>query len=248
MKCALCENEYPKLCQSHLIPKLVYKRIRLHPKSRFRNLSEVNRPLQDGEKHYMLCSACEERFSKLETWFADDFLDEYLNTGKIPYKSNKDLLNRYIYSVSWRILNDDLYRMNSFCDQWARTIFENIELTLRDYLYKEKNTPPARFKNYIFSLGSLNISKDIIEISKSFLFGYSCYYIKHNQFIVITYYAGLLFITSYSPKKFLFFNRSNNVKKIARKEFLDQIMSYSKTYNENVTPELLNKIDEFYKK
>ncbi len=41
MKCALCENEYPKLCQSHLIPKLVYKRIRLHPKSRFRNLSEV---------------------------------------------------------------------------------------------------------------------------------------------------------------------------------------------------------------
>lgn len=41
MKCALCENEYTKLCQSHLIPKLVYKRIRFHPKSRFRNLSEV---------------------------------------------------------------------------------------------------------------------------------------------------------------------------------------------------------------
>lgn len=248
MKCALCEKEYPKLCQSHLIPKLVYKRICSHPKSRFRNVTEINRPLQDGEKHYMLCNSCEVKFSKFETWFADNFLGEYLNTEKIPNKLNRELLDKYIYSVSWRILNDDLFRMNSFCDQWVRPMFENMELILRDYLYREKDMPHKNFKNYVFTLESLNISNDIVDNSKCFLFGYSCYDTKYNQFMVITYYAGLLFVTSYSPKRMLFFSKVNIVKKIVRKEFIEQFTLFCEEYNKNVTPELLKKIDQYYKK
>lgn len=62
MKCALCGNE-AKLIQSHIIPKLVYKRIRSHKNSRFRSLDNFTKVMQDGEKRPMLCYDCEEVFS-----------------------------------------------------------------------------------------------------------------------------------------------------------------------------------------
>lgn len=49
LPCALCEKDVP-LMQSHIFPKLIYKRIRSHPKSRFRSLDNFSRAMQDGEK------------------------------------------------------------------------------------------------------------------------------------------------------------------------------------------------------
>lgn len=72
--CALCPKEVSELCDSHIIPKLVYKRIRTRKNSRFRDLSNIKKPLQDGEKHKMLCAECEEKFSAWENKF----------TGSVP--------------------------------------------------------------------------------------------------------------------------------------------------------------------
>ena len=65
LPCALCKKNVP-LMQSHIFPKLIYKRIRSHPKSRFRSLDNFSKAMQDGEKRPMLCHDCEARFSSFE--------------------------------------------------------------------------------------------------------------------------------------------------------------------------------------
>lgn len=82
MKCALCDKE-TDLTQSHIIPKLVYRRIRSNKKSRFRSLDDFTKVLQDGEKRPMLCHECEELFCSYEVKFVSNFLDDYLKTNKL---------------------------------------------------------------------------------------------------------------------------------------------------------------------
>ena len=133
--CQLCGRTCVKLEQSHLIPKLVYKRVKAHKHSRFRDLSNIKLLWQDGEKHEMLCKQCEEKFSKLETKFANDFLDIYRRTDKIPaIDINGGWLGNYITSVSWRILNDEIFRLNAFDDKDDRLIFESFESILGHHL------------------------------------------------------------------------------------------------------------------
>lgn len=67
--CALCERPNVVLKQSHIIPKLVYRRIKKFADSRFRNYFDPRIIFQDGEKKYMLCGDCEEFFSGYETKF-----------------------------------------------------------------------------------------------------------------------------------------------------------------------------------
>ena len=38
-----------------------------------------NKPVQDGFKQKLLCSECEGRFSKFETYFANNFFYPYIN-------------------------------------------------------------------------------------------------------------------------------------------------------------------------
>ena len=52
-KCALCGND-EELRQSHIIPKLVYRRIRSHPNSRFRSMDNFGEELQDGENRTVI--------------------------------------------------------------------------------------------------------------------------------------------------------------------------------------------------
>ena len=112
LPCALCKKNVP-LMQSHIFPKLIYKRIRSHPKSRFRSLDNFSKAMQDGEKRPMLCHDCEERFSAFESKFATLFLDPYLESEKLK-NLHSTWVNYYFLSVAWRVLWDDLYRMKLF--------------------------------------------------------------------------------------------------------------------------------------
>lgn len=53
--CALCTRKNIALMQSHIIPKLVYSRVKTYQNSRFRNYFDFNQLFQDGEKKPMLC-------------------------------------------------------------------------------------------------------------------------------------------------------------------------------------------------
>lgn len=111
--CALCKLENVELRESHLIPKLVYRRMQSAPNARFRNLYQIKDIYQDGEKKPMLCHGCEQFFNKFETPYTNKILDPYLK-DEDPKELPDDVLNNFIISMSWRIIYDDLYNSQSF--------------------------------------------------------------------------------------------------------------------------------------
>lgn len=133
-KCALCSRENIELMKSHVIPKLVYTRVKTYENSRFRNYFNCNQIYQDGEKKPMLCHDCEEFFSKYEVEFTNKFLDKYLALNNQTLPSQYDGIKNYILTVSWRILYDDLFVYNSFDGTYMRTTYELLEKRLRKYL------------------------------------------------------------------------------------------------------------------
>lgn len=133
-KCALCDRDNQKLMQSHIIPKLVYSRVKSFQNSRFRNYLDLNKLYQDGEKKPMLCHDCEELFSKYEVEFTNKFLDKYLSSNNQTLPPQYDGIKNYILTVAWRILYDDLFVLNSFTGTHMRTTYEFLEKRLKKYL------------------------------------------------------------------------------------------------------------------
>ena len=249
MSCALCKKD-TELRKSHLIPKFVYKRIRLHPKSRFRSIDNIKVPMQDGEKYTMLCHECEERFSALETFFSKHYFDPYLSTGKVAKIKDKNMINDYILSVAWRILWNDLFCQNSFEDkEYIKNEFQTFESDLRHYLLGDKKDYLNRFENSVYTLDSL--IKCPKSIAEGTLFGYSYYPNHYIGCLVIVYYAGLVFVTRYTPSKSIVmclgYKAKTNLKEIVAEEISRQFNYIRKQENEVMTPELKRKIAERYK-
>lgn len=248
MTCALCKRE-EQLKESHLIPKLVYRRIRSHPNSRFRSLDNITKVWQDGEKYKMLCHDCEEKFSALETYFANHFLDPYLGDEQIPTTDDQQKIDDYILSVAWRILWDDLYRWNSF-EGHIRSEYESFEVVLRDYLLNDNVMQRKSVSNRIYRL------KDLISCPESFaegtLFGY-CYYPNIQVgCLVLVYYAGLVFVTSYSPPRMGVIllddvpYMETNIDTIVCEEIIHQFSEMIEQEKEKLTPGLRDKIKKRY--
>ena len=240
--CALCGKQ-ADLMQSHLVPKLVYRRIKSHPNSRFRSMDNFNKELQDGEKHPMLCHECEEKFSVGETWFANNFLDEYLNTEKIP-TVNKDKLDDYILSVAWRILWDDLYRLGSFQGEFYREELEEFEKKCRDYLLN--GGKPDFFQNEIYVLSDL--IKCLERIANGSLFGYTVYNSIYGGFVIV-YYAGLVFVTRILDKRRMIVALDTGVpsfEEIVTEELVYEFGELQKQSKENRTPEFVEKMKKRY--
>lgn len=263
-QCALCQKEVSELCDSHIIPKLVYKRIRTRKNSRFRDLSNIKKPLQDGEKHKMLCEECEEKFSAWENKFAELFLDPFLKQHTLPkIDCNMGWLNEYCLSVAWRILHDDLYRMDSYFGESLRTIFEEFAEALRRHLLTPLSIQNfhSQFRNYIFKLSDIISPGYSYSIIEGALFGYSLFNATTQTFLVYSVYAGLVFVTTYTPNsnnyvaigmpKFSWIfvlPKRQQIKKILQVEISQQTKEIATQYENGMTPELREKIVKFYKK
>ncbi|AMR06364.1 hypothetical protein [Bacillus thuringiensis] len=131
-ECALCKNE-AELKLSHIIPKFVFRNLK---KDSFtgilRTTSEPNKALQDGKKEYLLCQECEGRFSYNETQFSNKVLIPFKKEGfnsALHYES--DWLNRFITSVSWRILYLDLEKFEKEQNP-EKKLTEDMFKTLRN--------------------------------------------------------------------------------------------------------------------
>lgn len=69
--CALC-NQESELRESHIIPKFVFDYIKETSATGYlRNVTSINRRLQDGPKRKLLCHDCEQKFSIAEKYFAE---------------------------------------------------------------------------------------------------------------------------------------------------------------------------------
>lgn len=258
--CPLCGKQNVKLLRSHLIPKLVYRKNKTYQNSRFRNFTNLNKIYQDGEKKYLLCLECEQHFSKFEVVFAKKF-EEYLKTGK-----KKDLLypeiEKYISSVAWRILYDDVILLNSFEIKPELDIWIKYNNHLRTYLEKLKIDNSQKIirdiRTYVYTLNEVGYGKEVSELFKNVMFGYCIRTGDYSKYIVLVYYNDLVFATIYSP---LVFGRKLKdvlldkftdvlVKKELRKEIdyqIFQIAKNQKKYYEFLASEAGDKIKKRYK-
>jgi hypothetical protein len=84
--CRLCNRTAP-LCKSHILPKFAIEQLKKIIGNEIRWGPRPNQPQQDGLKPYFLCEQCENRFSKVETYFVDHFF--------VPVVENRVLQSEY---------------------------------------------------------------------------------------------------------------------------------------------------------
>src|SRR5688572_14352094 len=80
-KCRLCLTDNVELCDSHILPRFAYKRVRPDKGGGpvfFNGKTAVQTDAQVTE--YLLCRGCEDRFMKVETRFAPLVYDK----GQFP--------------------------------------------------------------------------------------------------------------------------------------------------------------------
>lgn len=261
--CALCEQQNVQLRASHLIPKLAYVRTKSNKKSRFRAMNDIKHPLQDGEKKYLLCDACEKFFNVFETQFTNLFLDDFLKTKKLNRKCFKeDWFQNYMLSVTWRVMYDDLYNAGSFMDESYRSIFEECEENTRNYFKTLLGNAPQTVPlctHYVYKVDEIVDDTNIINLLESSLFGYCCFNSEYQLPIVISYYLGLVFVTVFDDEKVEFidtfkkvflrkFCLSKIVREITCREIKEEAIQMATMYRENMTPELQAKIKKYYNK
>ena len=136
-KCNLCDKN-TGLAESHIIPKFVFRWMKNTGGKYFRTPLNPNKRMQDGEKRYLMCFDCEQKFSKYEKWFADNIFFPHLNNDQrfLEYDEN---LGNFIISVLWRRLlinkidgeqfyDDVFYNWKSYLDKNKPLKFDNIHL------------------------------------------------------------------------------------------------------------------------
>ncbi len=104
-ECALC-NESKELVESHIISKMFYRWIKKTTKAkvpRFRSMEDENEISQDGYKIYLLCSDCEQKFSRYETYFSSFIYQPTIKDIKKSINYDERLL-KFIVSLGWRFL------------------------------------------------------------------------------------------------------------------------------------------------
>lgn len=139
----ICElhKENSELRESHIIPKFVYKWMKKTGTSRLRQVKNINIPIQDGIKKYMLCQDCENLFSKPEKWFSENAFYPYLkdNSFNLP---NNDNLKYFITSVLWRVLK---YFKDDGNDYNFKPNLDKAENIWKNYLLN--NIPISEYNN-----------------------------------------------------------------------------------------------------
>ena len=145
MKCELHEVE-AKLCESHIIPKFVYKWMKETGSGRLRQVGTKNKPMLDGIKKHMLCKDCEDKFSKYEKRFNENIFLPYLADNNISIENNIDL-KYFIISVLWRILR--LFKDDGTVYNFKNSL-DAAEIEWRNFLLN--NTPIKEYENQHFIL------------------------------------------------------------------------------------------------
>lgn len=156
--CALCRQE-GELRASHIIPKFVGKWLKETSATGFlRGITEPDIRLQDLRKTNLLCQTCEERFSKLETYFASEIFFPFLEKGINSFKYDGRLLE-FVMSLSWRTLlvSYDEFKQDvpSLCEY-----VDKAEETWREYLLGD-SPDPGDYEHHIFFFDYAREGKDL---------------------------------------------------------------------------------------
>ena len=157
--CALCLKE-KTLRYSHIIPKFIGKWLKDNGTGYMVNADDGSKRLQDLEKFKLLCDDCEQNFSKLEGYFANNIFYPFHNDKVIEFNYDENLKS-FIISMAWRCLQikkenfmkeNSNSHLSSFVDnadkKWRKFLNGDMDsinsyethLLFLDYVKSVKNT------------------------------------------------------------------------------------------------------------
>lgn len=210
-QCALC-GDRTKLELSHIVPKFVIRTLKKTAVGQIRSTENPNIPIQDSEKHYMLCGDCEDLFCSSETIFANKIFHPYIKKEKDIFKY-EDWLNYCLTSISWRSLFLDLI---DFAQSGVINRLEtfqclvNSECIMKDYLLGNRSDIGS-IENHLFFFDYIGeMSKNYADIVKGLrphttihrgISSYSFAYEEVGTYGTITNMMGIVLVTFYQKGK-----------------------------------------------
>jgi len=146
-QCELCDQE-KELQQSHIVPSFVYKWMKKSSVTGyFRHGETPNKRVQDGDKVYLLCKDCEQRFGTWEDIFAKKVFTP-LHEGGSFERYGKWLL-KFSTSVSWRVLI--FFRNYLDLNHFPNNLLPSVDKALntwKDFLL-DKQPHPVSFEQHM---------------------------------------------------------------------------------------------------
>lgn len=157
-KCRLC-GQIKELQLSHIIPSFVFKWLKeTSVTGRIRLGETPNKRVQDGHKMYLLCRACEQRFSNWENIFAKEMFLPF-NQGKLikPYGS---WFLKFSVSISWRVLN--LFRDEAMLKHFPESLLPSVDMALNTWkeFLLDTRPNPSSFKQHVLPIGLIGDTTD----------------------------------------------------------------------------------------
>lgn len=206
-QCALCGSD-SKLELSHIIPKMVVRKLKETSVGNIRNVDNPNSTVQDSEKHYMLCGTCEDLFSDYEKYFSDVMFQPYIKDEKTQYDYD-DRLFYFLTSLSWRSLYWDLidFVKNNVVGIDALECVVESERIMKAYLQKRR-TDIGGIEHHIFFFDQIEMVAGQNKIMEEDLrphatfhrseFSYTVCFENERTYATLTNMMGLMVITLYS--------------------------------------------------
>ncbi|MEW4226411.1 hypothetical protein [Rossellomorea marisflavi] len=209
--CALCKNS-EELKLSHIIPKFVFRYLKKDSfTGKMRMVSNPNISVQDGDKAYLLCAACEELFSGKETYFSNAIYRPFKEKGfsRLNYDNNN--LHYFITSVNWRTLYLDLNGFIEEEDTENRISSKHLETLkiaeerMRSYLLNNRNDLDI-IENHIFFFDTVKSIKgeelnDPHSLVQGSAYGYTVISKESDSIYVFANLTGAIIVTIIKKSK-----------------------------------------------
>lgn len=199
-KCSLCGQD--KILQnSHIIPKFVGRWIKETSATGFlTQATNASKRIQDLNKKRLLCSECEERFSKFETYFANTIFYPFHKTQPKSFDYEKTL-EKFVVSLSWRILKAEYDK--EFQSQHPHFIshMNEAESYWREFLLGSRSSS-SPYESHVFFL-------DFVEPNPELPSKFNWYTLRgvdatlgFSKERIFTYvkFPWMIFVTSIFPK------------------------------------------------
>lgn len=157
--CALCLKE-KTLRESHLIPKFVGKWLKEKGTGYLASAADGSKRVQDLVKIKLLCEDCEQKFSKLENYFANSIFYPFVN-DKIQEFDYDENLKPFIISMAWRCLQpikEDFINENPTSQ--VTSFVDTAGKEWREFLNGE-STSIDSYETHLFFLDYVDSTKNV---------------------------------------------------------------------------------------
>lgn len=153
--CRLCLQE-SQLSDSHIVPKFVFKWLKATGGTDYLRFGgEPNRRVQDGLKHKLMCTKCEQHLSDLEKRFSEQVFKK-ITSGSYPRGQYSSWFSKFAASLVWRVGQSQDFRgvLYKADDKDVQKIRQALEIWRKFILGQERH--PGPFELHFVPIGGLS--------------------------------------------------------------------------------------------